>query len=1084
MTFRLGLALSLWFLVAPLLTVYLYHGWMEQPYAIVRRASNLSMIPRDWVSGAILTGCIIVSFLSIMSFIDFLRMEWQPNAPRRPRLGEGPEEAPRDPTPNEIDNRVWNVVQQRILAQPSRGQEALSDLDGSDDSWSAGEMETDDEDLLVDLAGNVLNPDVDELDGIPNENGNRRLPRDDPAPPGGPPMGPVGIDLNDFEQMEDQGEVQIAIDEFLGLRGPVGAVARNVLWFLAFNAVYLGLFAFSPKIVGAVITNMLFNITDWRHNATAVQEVANERNSTILKLVASIEVESERIDASFRLQDVIHVTSGYLFGATVIVLCRGLVSFVGRFQAMRNGNHTATDNAAQPAVQIARPPDRVAPFADQMDEEIEVNIFLSTIMSATVASTKVGVLLFLKMFLLPIFLGMTLDVATLPVFGRTMESQVAFAGSNLFGFLLLHWVIGISFMLLVTVSVLQLREVVHPDILSQTIRPQEPQPDLLGNLMNDSVDTHVRRMFLSLLIYALLLWLHVYVPVRAVVSCGLLEKVGTIQLKYWYILMPELQIVLELLVFHLCMLALLEKFKNKIGQMQHFWLKRITALLGLAPSIIPMKINAFECIGTRLVFDGDKVSDFWTSLVGKQDSAEFIRENLHTFESPGLSLSQLQPTIVKATGEHVLNSRDFIRLPQMLPGPTLRSRSSLLPTAIGRYRLACSGDRASNLRIEVWVEVQGEAIQRPPEGWDDLRVGGADVQGRWAWGKEKKSVTEIGVARRDRFLGKGSSLINQVSIAFRLTLMIGFSWTTTVLFLCVGLLGPLLTGRTVYNLLHIPEHYIHDPTSLAVGTLIFFPAMNHLVLGITSLSTRVLATWATKVRLPPAQKMASLTASTVLGLACVPLLFGFIYHIAVVKPDSWFTSVAATNELNLIHTYWATGIFLLAIWSFFSIKGILTWRFWQTILQTQEHEANDDPAQEGNEAAAAWHSTGGNRVRLCWQGKYGRMSRFRECWRAVLLDCEYDKVDSTVLVKDVCVPMLACSAKLLLACFMIMLAGRTFDLSGRKQLLLTRTCLFLLSMVESARIYKQSLSAWYEVAHSAARDERYLIGEVLVDLAP
>lgn len=53
-------------------------------------------------------------------------------------------------------------------------------------------------------------------------------------------------------------------------------------------------------------------------------------------------------------------------------------------------------------------------------------------------------------------------------------------------------------MLFVTVSVLQLREVVHPDLLSLIIRPQEPHPDLLGSLLQESGQTHARRIAMSL----------------------------------------------------------------------------------------------------------------------------------------------------------------------------------------------------------------------------------------------------------------------------------------------------------------------------------------------------------------------------------------------------------------------------------------------------------------------------------------------------------------------------------------------------------------------------------------------------------
>ncbi|CAN0471606.1 unnamed protein product, partial [Discosporangium mesarthrocarpum] len=111
---------------------------------------------------------------------------------------------------------------------------------------------------------------------------------------------------------------------------------------------------------------------------------------------------------------------------------------------------------------------------------------------------QVGVLLSLKMLLLPLLLGVCLDSATLGVFGSTAEERLLFMAEHLVGSLLLHWVLGITFMLFVTVSVLQLREVMHPDILSLIIRPQEPHPDLLGSLLQESGRTHARRMVMSL----------------------------------------------------------------------------------------------------------------------------------------------------------------------------------------------------------------------------------------------------------------------------------------------------------------------------------------------------------------------------------------------------------------------------------------------------------------------------------------------------------------------------------------------------------------------------------------------------------
>lgn len=82
------------------------------------------------------------------------------------------------------------------------------------------------------------------------------------------------------------------------------------------------------------------------------------------------------------------------------------------------------------------------------------------VLEGTAAVVKVGLLLSLKMLFLPLLLGLWLDAATQPVLGPAFERRVRFATENLVGALLLHWVAGISFMLVVTVSVLQLRECV------------------------------------------------------------------------------------------------------------------------------------------------------------------------------------------------------------------------------------------------------------------------------------------------------------------------------------------------------------------------------------------------------------------------------------------------------------------------------------------------------------------------------------------------------------------------------------------------------------------------------------------------
>ncbi|KAJ0395192.1 hypothetical protein P43SY_004584 [Pythium insidiosum] len=107
-------------------------------------------------------------------------------------------------------------------------------------------------------------------------------------------------------------------------------------------------------------------------------------------------------------------------------------------------------------------------------------------------ATLVSTLLLLKMVVLPIMLGLGIDFFSLRLFNVTAQERVVFCMHNMVGAILVHWVLGITFMLFVTVSVLQLREVMHPDILANVIRPQEAHPDLLRSLLSENSMKHAR----------------------------------------------------------------------------------------------------------------------------------------------------------------------------------------------------------------------------------------------------------------------------------------------------------------------------------------------------------------------------------------------------------------------------------------------------------------------------------------------------------------------------------------------------------------------------------------------------------------
>lgn len=116
---RISIALFVWLIVAPMLTSCLYHGWMHRPSSVLTRWKR-ETIPSDIVSGAIIAAVVIISFLSLMSFADFLRVHWQQGPRRRPGLGEEEEvdgNGRDNVDENGIDETIVDIVRSRELAR-------------------------------------------------------------------------------------------------------------------------------------------------------------------------------------------------------------------------------------------------------------------------------------------------------------------------------------------------------------------------------------------------------------------------------------------------------------------------------------------------------------------------------------------------------------------------------------------------------------------------------------------------------------------------------------------------------------------------------------------------------------------------------------------------------------------------------------------------------------------------------------------------------------------------------------------------------------------------------------------------------
>eukprot|EP00937_MAST-01D_sp_MAST-1D-sp2_P002332 g2332.t1 len=364
------------------------------------------------------------------------------------------------------------------------------------------------------------------------------------------------LDLDDLElDDEQQIELNIALDELLGIGGPPHLLLRNAFWFLVFNAAFLGFFVFVPFTVGSAcvavahkhfpgLSRDVFAAVGGWHDAAAVAPYA--------AVVRAAVAESVALGMAVHPQDVLIVCLGVAVISATLLTWQLLLWWQMVY----------------------------------LDCLGSVGTHVLWILEGTAAIMKVSVLLCLKMLVLPVVLGCCIDYATLDLFGTNCLQRVQFGADHVLGWVLLHWVVGISFMLIITVTVLQLREVLHPDLLARIIRPQEAHPDLLMTLLEEPWSKHARRMFMSMLIYTALLLVFVRVPVHFAVRSRLLpDPIVRVQLFYFF---PDLQVPFELLVFHTAILSMLERSKNSIGRCLHVWLVKACRVLRLTRYLLPL----------------------------------------------------------------------------------------------------------------------------------------------------------------------------------------------------------------------------------------------------------------------------------------------------------------------------------------------------------------------------------------------------------------------------------------------------------------------------------------------------------------
>jgi len=891
--------------------------------------------------------------------------------------------------------------------------------------------------------------------------------------------------------------------------------AINLTEEFEFPTVFTALAADSaPAIIEGTATAAEEAATNSTYVVQEINGVASLPDASVI-LFRVLDFESQVWNTVFRLPDIMKLVLGYFVIGAIVIMLQALITYI----AKRSGETPQQPPSQPEPIPLNAQEEEAREAAERfgidfdgnnrqdaaaLQEELQnqdeyIEIKLTVLMDYARAVMKVCMLLFLKMVILPLALGYSLDLATLELFDATVQSRVLHAARDLFGSLLVHWVAGITFMLLVTVSVLQLREVIHPDLLALVVRPQEPQPDLLGNLLKERGFTHAKRMLLSLSIYLGLLIANVWAPGKILIVSGLSRSIPVFQPKIWHVVIPELQIPIELLVFHLAMLAFLEKYKNCIGMLQHKWLLAVCDVMGLANYLIPKEVGKFNLVASKPVFrlsnlgspgggsfdsEGDskkseqpactctksssnsssmEFDPFWTELISSSKEKNVTPASIDDFILTHVNVSDDVPEAGRWTagdttdsGKRVLDvTEESIELAKLCPfyeDDDMRKTNettvtAILPTSIGAYRfrlrpseggMATNNSSSENV-IEIWKEDRGAPIPRPPEGWDDLGVGGAEVQGRWAWDKEKKSTIEEGVAHRSAFFGdpkKGETRLSSalrrwpkgLFLSSKVAILIAISWLAMSIFVCCGITAPLIAGRFMYFLLQVPDRFMHDPIAYTAGAMVVFPLtvkIARLAAGDKNGKKSAFAAWKSGFCLPPSgsYKLRYVVHAICLWFIVAPLLLGLTYHLFLVKDTSfWLYKESPFNQKDVAMA-WGVGTLLLNSWAVLCYLGAFKLGFWLDLIAGPPQEP-DAAAQLAalrgalNVANAAGDAGGGNNAAeappiqpepvaapLQWQGRDGFVGRMVDSMFEVLGNWEWDKVDRDILLTQTLIPI-------------------------------------------------------------------------------
>lgn len=417
-----------------------------------------------------------------------------------------------------------------------------------------------------------------------------------------------------FDGLDDaDGAEDVPFDELVGMQGPVFHLVENAFTVLASNMIFLGVVIFVPFSLGRIIlynlswilssasnpvlstvmpltetalslanitlksawiavanltptaneeSSLLGEVTEMlKANATELSEAANNLSTTV-----STDLLKGSSVGTSRLSDVTTLAVGYMFIFSLVFFYLGIVALIRytRGEPLTLGRFYGIASIAETIPSLFRQ-------------------FVAA-MRHLMTMIKVAFLLVIELGVFPLMCGWWLDVCTIRMFGKSITQRVEFFSVSPLASSLVHWVVGIVYMLQISIFVSLLRGVLRNGVLYFLRDPADPNYNPFRDLIDDPVHKHARRVLLSVAVYGSLIVMLVYLPVK--LAMRMAPSIFPLDIS---VSDPFTEIPADMLLFQICIPFAIEHFKLRttIKSLLRYWFTAVGWSLGLTDFLLP-----------------------------------------------------------------------------------------------------------------------------------------------------------------------------------------------------------------------------------------------------------------------------------------------------------------------------------------------------------------------------------------------------------------------------------------------------------------------------------------------------------------